>query len=434
MERKKAGGFTAIWIACLISSIGSPLFCSGRTEGSGDPPQDRSGCYNAEWLDTVIDGSIPLSELPERLSITNCNALLTVRTDPAADSFRYTIKGLPEKAISVQKSSTALTLTEWEIRPRDRRTGNSWDRILADIELVIPASGSITELNVSSVIGDARITGVSCGMLEVSSQVNQMFVSDSTCKTFIVKSGVATLKLNDIVCTTCDITTSTARVFIENFQAAKEAVFHTSTGSVEILNGVLHNSSFYLTGGLDFTGTLTGNVHLKSGINRVTMDLQNSSEIRRFDITGSTGNIQLKRFSAETLTLDTSTGRTRLDAVNAGKAAIRASTGSVHCTNCTLQNARVVLSTGPFDFSGILKADCMVEQSTGRVDLDIRAPQKDYYVYFENNPNFTRSVYVNGSAITGTRSGSGSIGEETGAKHKLRIKGSMGRCSIRFLE
>ena len=431
MERKKAIGFTAVWIACLVSSIGSPLFCSGRTEGRGDLPQDRSECYNAEWLDTVIDGSVPLNELPERLSITNCNALLTVRTDPAADSFRYTIKGLPEKAISVQKSSTALTLTEWEIRPRDRRTGNSWDRIIAGIELVIPASAAITELNVSSAIGDSRITGVSCGTLEVSSSVSQMSVSDSTCQTLLVRSGVAPLKLSNIACGTCDITTSTAHVFIENFQAAKEAVFHTSVGNVEILNGTLHNPFLDLTGGLDFTGTVTGNVRLKCGIGRVAMDLQNSDKIGRFDITGSVGSMQLKRFSAESLTLDTSTGSTRLDAVNAGKAAVRASTGSMHCTDCTLQNARVVLSTGPFDFSGVLKAACVVEQSTGRVDLDIRAPQKDYYVDFEN---FTRSVYVNGSAITGTRSGSGSIGEETGAKHKLRIKGSMGRCSIRFLE
>ncbi|MGP1529721.1 MAG: DUF4097 family beta strand repeat-containing protein [Treponema sp.] len=419
---------TVFLIVCLISGIGSPLFCSGRIDERSGAPYDRSGYYNAEWLDTVIDGSIPLSELPERITVTNYNASLTVRTDPAADSLRYTIKGLPAKAVSIQKSSTALMLTEREIRPRDRQTGNSWDMILADIELVIPASGSITELNVRSVIGDTRMSGVSCDTFEVRSDVSRLSISDSTCKTFIIKSGVSALRLSNIACSTCEVTTSTAHVFIENFQAAKEAVFHTSTGNVEILNGALHNPFFDLTGGLDFTGTLTGTVQLEGGINTVAMDLQNSSGIRRFDITGSVGKIRLKRFSAESLTLDTSTGSTRLDAVNAGKAAIRASTGSVHCTHCTLQNARVVLSTGAFDFSGLLKADCTIEQSTGRVDLDISAPQKDYCVYFENVPSFTRSVYVNGRAVNST------IGEEAGAKHKLRIKGSTGRCSIRFLE
>lgn len=403
------------------------LFCSGLFDNSDSPARRSGTCYNPEWLKIVINKEIPRDQLPKNITVRNYNAVLTVRTDPAADTLRYTIKGLPEEAVTVQHSAGTLSVIEREIRPRNRQTGNDWDRIIADIELIIPSSIALQTVSIQSVIGDAELASLSCKTLSLESSISRLKADDMHCKTLNITGGVSPLKLKKISCSTCDIRTSTAATFIENFIATDKAVFQTSTGSMRIINGQLKNPSLSLTGGFEFTGLIEGDIRLNGGIGTIDMDLQRSEKIRQFAIDCSTGNLRLKNFSADALTLTLSTGNTRIEnAAVISSAAISSSTGSLDCENCSINNGRITLSTGSFDFSGILTGDTRIRRSTGSIDLNIQAPEDSYQVYTDSSASSSGNIVINGK--------SNLIAGNKNAKNTLHIQRGTGRCSIRFLE
>lgn len=281
--KKLIAGLFIILFHCnfAVSNISGAqqLFCSGIFEDRR--VFENSGtCYSPEWLETVISEQIPRDQLPNHITVRNYNASLIIRTDPAADSLQYTIKGLHKDAVTIRKNANSLSIIEQEIRPRNRQTGNPWDRIIADIELIIPLSATLQTVSIESVIESAEITALSCETLTVKQSVGQITAADIHCSTLNITGNVAPLTLKNILCSTCDIRTSTANTTIENFTATDRAFFHTSTGAMRIINGQLNNPSLSLTGSFDFTGSIQGDVRLNGGIGRIDMDLQNSEKNR----------------------------------------------------------------------------------------------------------------------------------------------------------
>ncbi|MGP1593829.1 MAG: DUF4097 family beta strand repeat-containing protein [Treponema sp.] len=409
------------------------LFCSGSREFSRSSAGFSDTCYNAQWLDTVISGEVPLDVLPENIAIQNYNADLIVRTDPASTILRYTIKGLPDTAVTIQKTVGTLSIVEQEIRPRNRQTGKQHDRVIASIEVIIPASAALQTVSIKSCIGSTELTLLSSDTLTVEADVNQITAHDVHCKHLNITASTAPIKLKKIVCSTCNISTVTGDTVIENIIATIAAFFEASTGGIRIRNGQLNNPSISAGGSFEFTGSCRGDIRLSSRTGKTDMDLQHSEAIGKFEIVCSTGDLCLKHFKADTLMLNLSTGNTQLEnAAVISSVRIAASTGSVDCDMCTLHNAKITLGTGSFYFSGLLTGITRLSRSTGSINLNIHAPEDSYRVFFNSTDNEcsthggVENIVINGQSplITGNKN----------AEHTVHIQGGTGNCAIRFLE
>ena len=198
----------------------------------------------------------------------------------------YTIKKGSGKEITIDAKGVAEDFTA-ELKgdtlniTSEKKAANFWISFpmltyqSCKVEIVLPEK-QYDSLIINDGTGDLNLESLKIKEIVSKNGTGDKEFNNITCDTLNVTNGTGDSKIEDLTCVSCKFSSGTGDVDFDNINCKEEIEVELGTGDTTIENSVCSGfNAEHGTGDFTFSGTVNGDIKIKSGVGDLEVNLTN---------------------------------------------------------------------------------------------------------------------------------------------------------------